>query len=208
MQLQVIFWKWLRSPKSDRPSLMSVCVHVGMKLFVCVGDVFYEKCVCVGMGGGGCWGGGWRFLIYRPQAALRLLSAATILYLHILLSSRERKTLLATRFPLSPYSLSLFLPSVSLPPHICQYYSSSTGNQLDHCVFLAKRGRHRQDNKKERRENDIGAGGMADARPLSPRFQCVFVERRNGPGQNTCLVGLFQFHSSFCEHSRLLFTFC
>ena len=119
-------------------------------------------CVCVGIDGG--WGrrGSGGSLSTGHRQLLRLLSAATILYSHILLSSRERKTLLATRFPLSlPVSLPLSLSppplSLSLSPtsHLPEYQSSPTGNQLEHCVFLARRvreGRGRQDRERERGE--------------------------------------------------------
>lgn len=117
--------------------MCDVCTHMSMdmRMLVRVNCVYVLVLVLVVEGGAGC-------LSAAHRQLLRLLSAATTLYEHILLSSRERKTLPATLFPPSPYSLQ---------PHVCQSRSSPTGSRLKHCAFLASRvaqGKPSQESKK------------------------------------------------------------
>lgn len=85
-------------------------------------------------------------------------------------------------------SLSPSLPpslSLSLPPHICPYQSCPTGNQLEHCVFLAEesggyteRWKWERERESDGGENDIWRDGRPPHRPSSC-YDCVFVQRSN-----------------------------
>lgn len=131
--------------------------------------------------------GWWRFLIYRPQAAFEaLISSHHIVLAHPLVQQGAENSP-CNMVPSLACSLSLFSPSLS---HLtfCQYQNS--GNQLEHCVCLAKRvseGRYRQDSER----HDIWTGGT-DGRDLQhTSLRSDFIQRSNSPTEKqicTCLL--------------------
>lgn len=75
-------------------------------------------------------------------------------------------------------SLSL-PPLLALPPLLCQYQNS--GNQLNHCVFLAKKWDWgRQNGERQIGEGDTGteSGGRRDQSCQSSCFEFIFVKKK------------------------------